>query len=73
MTEIATQMQYSKTQIYRAQIYRVPQLTGSQFYPPKKSFMCKSLWIVPRFIVPLDLPGMIPSPKRLVKSRFYCT
>ena len=35
--------QYSKTPIYRAPIYRVPLFTGPQFYPPKTSFVCKSV------------------------------
>ena len=54
---------YSKTPIYRAPIYRVPRSTGPHFYPPKTSFVCKSLWNVPRYTVLLDLPGLIPFPQ----------
>ena len=34
---------YSKTPIYCAPIYRAPQLTEPKFYPPKTSFVCKSV------------------------------
>ena len=40
---ILSNYKYSKTSIYRAPIYRVPRFTGPQFYPPKTSFICKSV------------------------------
>ena len=54
---------YSKTPIYRAQIYRVPRFTGLQIYPPKTSSECKSVLNEPQYTVLLDLPGLIPFPQ----------
>ena len=54
---IIDNLQYSKTQINRAPIYRVPRFTGPQFYPPKTSIMCESVHDIPRYTVLLDSPG----------------
>ena len=49
-----------------------PDLPGPLIYrasilPPRLSFMCKSILIVPRFTVLLELPGLIDFPQEARK------